>query len=404
MPKLKRSLLEYRNDAWKCSRCRMCSIVNPERMKSKKYSSLCPSGTRFKFDPYFAGGKLEIIRALTASPPELNFNERLQHIMYTCTSCGACEAICEPMKGLQPLKAGTVLRETMVKEGYGPLPEHISLIKSIENYDNPWMQPRATRTRWTKKLNFKIKDIKDECEVLYYPGCTASYDPVISDVAVSTVRILNKANVDFGILGKEEKCCGSTVLRVGDRDTFNKIAKKNIEIFNKLKFNIIITSCSGCYSIFKEEYADKINCKVMHSIEYVDKLIKDGKIKLKTQKLKIKNQSVTYHDPCHLGRYWKVYDAPRNVINSIGLELLEMERIKEMSWCCGAGGGVRTAFHDDVALWSAKQRLQEAKNTGVDTLITCCPFCEQNLAEAASSNGMKVIDLLQVVGEVIGNW
>ena len=394
-------LHQHRDEAWKCVRCGLCRMVNPEKVKSQKWSDQCPAGTRFLFEPYFGSGKQEMLRALSTTPPELALSERLQHIIYTCTLCGACQALCNPTKDLEPTNASVALREHAVREGWGPLPEHEPLIKSILNYDNPWLQPRAARVKWAKRgKGVKIKDAaKEEVEVLYYPGCTASYDPEIQPVAREVVRLLDAAGVDFGILGKNEICCGSTILRVGDRQNFEKMRAKNTASLNATSAKTIVTACAGCFSTLKGEYTDDLEAEVLHIVEFVDELIREGRL-TPTREVARK---VTYHDPCHLGRYCGVYDAPRNILASIpGLEFEEMERIREWAWCCAAGGGVRTAFPEEMAKWAAGLRLEEAADTGADTLVTACPFCEQNLGESAkASGGLEVVDILKIVAEAV---
>jgi len=376
-------------------------MVNPEKVKSQKWSDQCPAGTRYLFEAYFGSGKQEMLRALSTTPPELALSERLQHIIYTCTLCGSCQALCNPTKDLEPTNASVALREHLVREGWGPLPEHEPLIKSILNYDNPWLQPRAARVKWAKRgKGVKIKDAaKEEVEVLYYPGCTASYDPEIQPVAREVVRLLDAAGVDFGILGKNEICCGSTILRVGDRQNFEKVRSKNTESLNATSAKTIVTACAGCFSTLKGEYTGDLEANVLHIVEFVDDLIREGRLK-PTREVARK---VTYHDPCHLGRYCGVYDAPRNILASIpGLEFQEMERIREWAWCCAAGGGVRTAFPEEMAKWAAGLRLEEAADTGADTLVTACPFCEQNLGESAkASGGLEVVDILKIVAEAV---
>ena len=395
-------LHKHRDEAWKCVRCGLCRMVNPEKVKSQKWSDQCPAGTRFLFEPYFGSGKQEMLRALSTTPPELALSERLQHIIYTCTLCGSCQALCNPTKDLEPTNASVALREHAVREGWGPLPEHEPLIKSILNYDNPWLQPRAARVKWAKRgKGVKIKDAaKEEVEVLYYPGCTASYDPEIQPVAREVVRLLDAAEVDFGILGKNEICCGSTILRVGDRQNFEKMRVKNTESLNATSAKTIVTACAGCFSTLKGEYTDDLEAEVLHIVEFVDELIRQGRLE-PTREVPRK---VTYHDPCHLGRYCGVYDAPRNILSNIpGLEFQEMERIREWAWCCAAGGGVRTAFPEEMAKWAAGLRLEEAADTGADTLVTACPFCEQNLGESAKAGdyGIEVVDILKIVAEAV---
>ena len=395
-------LMEYRNMAWKCWKCGFCRMSHPDEVESHQASDNCPRGSRFRFDSFYGIGTQELVRALTCDPPELDITdrktaERIQKIVYTCPQCGACQVNCNPTKFLEPANASIALRQWLVEQGLGPLPEHEPLIKSIMNYDNPWMQPRAAREKWARKR--KVKDaLKEEVEVLYYPGCTASYDPYIQPVAGWVTEVLDAAGVDFGILGKNEICCGSTVLRVGDKKSFDKIRARNLESLNRVGARVLVTACAGCYSTLTHEYAEALNAQVKHIVEFVDELIQDGRLTF-TKSL---DTVVTYHDPCHVGRYCEVFDPPRNILKALpGVELREMERIREWSWCCGAGGGCRTAFPEEIAGFAAEKRLEEAHNTGARTLVSACPFCEQNLGDTAKRTfdrlGMEVKDILELV-------
>ncbi len=399
-------LMEYRNMAWKCWKCGLCRMSHPDVEIPHKYADNCPRGTRFRFEPFFGTGTQEMIRALTCDPPELDIEdpavaERIKKVVYTCPQCGACQVNCNPTKHLEPANASIALREWLVEQGLGPLPEHQPLVKSIMNYDNPWMQPRAARQKWAKKK--KIKDAaKEEVEILYYPGCTAAYDPVIQPIAGWVTEVLHTAEVDFGILGKNEICCGSTVLRVGDKENFRKIRAKNLESLNTTTAKVIVTACSGCFSTLTHEYADALNAEVKHVLEFVDELIQEGKLTF-TKNLDL---DVTYHDPCHVGRYCDVYEPPRRILEALpGVTLKEMERIREWSFCCGAGGGCRTAFPEDIAGFSAIKRLEEAFDTGTRTLVTACPFCEQNLGENAKKTydrlGIEVKDIMELVYQAL---
>jgi len=263
------------------------------------------------------------------------------------------------------------------------------------------MQPRAARRKWAKKR--KIKDAaKEEVEILYYPGCTAAYDPLIQPVAGWVTEILDTAGVDFGILGKNEVCCGSTVLRVGDKENFRKIRAKNLESLNTTTAKVIVTACAGCFSTLTHEYADALNAEVKHVVEFVDELIQEGKLTF-TKSL---DMEVTYHDPCHVGRYCDIFDPPRRILEALpGVTLKEMERIREWSFCCGAGGGCRTAFPEDIAGFAAVKRLEEAFDTGTRKLVTACPFCEQNLGENAKKTydrfGIEVKDIMELVYQAL---
>lgn len=397
------SLQEYRNLAWKCVRCGLCRIVNPEKMTHPDYWENCPTGSIHKFEAYFATGRHELVRALTVSHPEVEISDKMVEIVFSCTSCGHCQANCHPIKELQPMNVGLALKQHLIKEGYGPLEPHYILIKSILNYDNPWMSPRAARAKWAKRLKgMKIKDAsKEKVEVLYFPGCNDSYVPGLTDVAQTTARILAMGNVDFGILGSKERCCGSTAFRVGAVDMFEKYKRANVEQLNSLGAKTLVTACAGCYSTFKNEYKEELDFEVLHVVEFIARLLEKERLTFRNEL----NLRLTYHDPCHIGRYGGIYEEPRKIIEALpGVEFQEMWRIREYAFCCGSGGGVKTAF-PEMALQTARSRMREAMETGADKVVTCCPFCEMNLEDAAGAEpGVpEVVDLLQLVGEALGD-
>lgn len=421
------SLEEYKRDVWDCVRCSNCKYVHPWRVKSARFSKICPSNARYIFDAYSAQGKMDITRAIVEGELDYKDTSKLLDVVYKCTLCGACDVMCKFFNDLDPLLIFEELRAKLIEDGQAPLPEHKAIFDSVTSYDNVWLQPRSIRNRWAKKLD--VKDLnKEKAEVLYFVGCTYAYKPELQRVPQETAAVLKKAGVDFGILGNKEVCCGSPIVRIGDRKLFQKIAKRNIEMINQSGVNEVITSCSGCYSTLKVDYPKEgdMKFKVIHIVEYIDQLIKEGKLEF-NKELPIK---VTWHDPCHLGRRsepyipWEgkrvkwgkydppktlrrgtygVYAPPRNILKNIpGVELVEMERIKEYSWCCGSGGGVKSGFQD-FALWSAQERIEEAESTGAEALVTSCPWCEANLEDGITQSGagIKLYDILDLITQTV---
>ncbi len=313
-------------------------------------------------------------------------------VLYYCSQCYSCKVRC-PM-GIQLTEVLMEARRLAVREGAGPLEAQAALIKSVRNYDNPWMQPRQARDRWARRLRLKTLP-REKAEVLYYPGCTAAYVAAAQGVAVATAELLQESGVDFGILGREEVCCGSTALRVGERELYQELAARNLEAFNRSGASVIVTACAGCYGVIKHEYPKlgELRPEVLHVSELLLRLLEEGRLALPEI-----SRRVTYHDPCHLGRHGGVFDQPRRILESVpGLELVEMERVRENSLCCGAGGGVRTA-HGSFAAEMAGERLAEAAASGAELLVTCCPFCESNLGEASrSTGGLPVLDLVELL-------
>jgi heterodisulfide reductase subunit D len=309
--------------------------------------------------------------------------------LYECSTCGQCQIVC-------PARIDTVnlweeIRRLIVASGYGPLESQKVLVKSVKSYDNPWQQPRAGRTNWARraKKENQIPDLPREIKkkggkVLLFLGCTAVYDVNVKQIAISTINILETLGIDYGCLGGEEKCCGSVLLRMGDAE-FERIARDNIKIFNSLNIETLVSSCSGCFKTIREDYpkVGKLNFEVLHTVEFIQRLIEAGKLSLNHPV----ERRVTYHDPCHLGRASGVYDAPRVVMEAIpGLELIEMERSREYSRCCGAGGGLKAGY-PDIQNLMAQARVREAQSTGVSELISACPFCYAGLQV-----GIKALD------------
>lgn len=363
-----------------CTRCGECSIWCPAYEQDKN-EGITPRGRAKAFK--------DIIKAQHGlwakifGRPKVSKQQIEQFVseLYECSTCKQCYEVC-------PVKIDTVelwesIRRSIVDAGYGPLEPQKSLVRSVKSYDNPWGQPRSSRTRWAKVAKRKKiiadepKDItRKKADILYFVGCTGAYDVNVEPVAINTVKILDAAGVDFGTLGTKEKCCGSVLLRMGDKE-YERIAKENIKQFNELGFKTMITSCAGCFKTIKHDYPKigKLNFEVKHTLELIIDLIESGQLKLKNE-VKMK---VTYHDPCHLGRHSSVYDAPRKLLSLIpGVELVEMERTRENSRCCGAGGGLKSGY-PDIQNKISQTRIKEAEATGATELVSACPFCYQGL-------------------------
>jgi len=421
--------VEY--DASHCQRCSTCKWSHIWEIKSHRFSRNCPSLWYGVFDAYAAQGKNDIATGLLKG--ELDWNtskDKLLEIIYRCPLCAACDINCKRIMDLDIIGVLDALREEACEKGFGPLPQHKEFIQSITNYDNVWKQPRTRRANWAKKLDIKDLSKKGEkADVLYYVGCTYAYKPGMESVPQGTARIMKQAGVDFGILGAKEVCCGGIADNVGDKKSFDEIAEKNLKMFEEVGAKTIVTNCPGCFMTFSEKYARylKKDTKdlpyvVKHSTVYIDELIQQGKIKFK----KNLNMRVTYHDPCHLARrgepykHWEGkrvqwgltdpprelnrgvngnYEPPRNIIKAIpGVNLVEMERIKEYAWCCGSGAGSKSAY-PDFALAVAKERVEEAEATGAGTIVSACPWCEANLSDGVDASGskMKVIDIIDLL-------
>ncbi len=399
----RKTLSDYREQVWGCVRCNYCQSIPAWNLKSSRFYHICPAFFDKGFAAYSGMGKVHIARAILEGDFDYDESPQLMDIIYRCTACGGCQMNCLPVIAREPLKVIEALRAKVLEDGQEPFPEHQTILRSMKDYGNPYLQPRGRKERWTKGLEVSTlnPDKKGDREILYYVGCTSAYDPKVQQMTKDTAEIFNRAGIDYGILGNREICCGSTAMRIGAASLFEEVARKNIALFNSLGVEKIVTSCAGCYRVLKWEYSEvgKIKPQVLHFVEYLDCLIKDKLVELRTPI----NQRVTWHDPCHLGRLGGIYEEPRRILNSLpGIELFEMERIKDYAWCCGAGGGARAAF-PDFARRTAEERLEEARATGADMVVTQCPFCLSNLSAASEATGgeMAIVDIAALVRSTI---
>lgn len=318
--------------------------------------------------------------------------------MYKCTGCGNCEEVCHAKIKLVDL--WEKIRKWMADEGVAPLPVHKKLEKSIIKNGNPYNEPKAKRDAWWPEEVPRTTPP----QAIFFAGCTGSYR--MQNIPRAAVTILDRAGVTVNCLGENEVCCTSPLLRTGINMQTLEASKEVVTKADALGAKDMVMSCSGCYKTVSSNYVEyygKPGQNVYHITQYVDKLIANRKLPLNNE-FKAK---VTYHDPCHLGRHSKVFEEPRNILKKIkGIEFVEMERNRENSRCCGAGGGYKSAFND-FAVNIAAERIRDAEAVGAEVIATACPFCVLNLKQGAAKikSKVKVMDiteiLLQVTGPVI---
>lgn len=430
------SLKELEDIIWRCTACGNCKVAY-EYGPPPTFGEICPAGVEFGFDGNMASkGKIAFARGILDG--ELEWTPEFLDAIYKCTICAGCQNQCElDHKPFIP-EIIEAMRRKAVEDGIGPMPTQKVISQSMKSYNNPYQGPRRVRTDWTrpfKKAKKPIKDInKESAPILYYVGCTGAYNQPVRPLPTATASIFQKLGLDFGILGENEICCGSTAMRLGEADEFKRVAQTNLETFKRLHdergVNTIITSCAGCYRAIKKDYVlskdyDKMmdGINVIHTSEYLYNLLQEGKLKF-TQELPWK---VTFHDPCHTGRHlmnfkidedgsvaWKgaflekdesdcLFDIPRELVKAIpGVELNEMERIRSNSYCCGGGGGVMTGYGD----WAAKNaglRIEEGMQTGAEKMVSICPFCHYNLNEGARriNSSMRLHDVVELIDMVL---
>jgi Fe-S oxidoreductase len=366
-----------------CAHCGTCKDV------LGIFTPACPAGEMYQLESYFPSGKVLIARGIINGILDLD-DDDIRERIYACTGCLSCEQQCGVYHHQHIFELVQALRSEAVMQG-NLNPAYMVMVESLKKDDNVFGKPKAERGDWAKSL--KIKDAgKEKTDVVYHAGCLLSFDPELWEIPRSVIKLLKAAGVDAGIMGAEESCCGGRAYEIGYKGEFTKYAEHFLETFNSLGVSRVVTSCSDGYSTMKKLYP-RVNIamkfEVRHLAEYLDELLKEKKLKF-TKKVPLK---VTYHDPCHLGRHLGengVYDAPRNVLKAIpGIELLEMERTRENAWCCGAGAGVSQA-NPELAIWTAGERLKEAKAAGAAALVTACPWCVRNFKDAAREYGEKI--------------
>ena len=390
------SLDDVKEWLYGCSHCGTCKDV------LKIFVPSCPAGERYQLDSFFPSGQMFIARGVSEGIFTLA-DDDIRERIYACTGCLSCEQQCGVYHHQHIFEIVQTLRTEAVTQGFLN-PAYMVMYYGLRKDDNVFGKPKEERGDWAKDLEVKYA-AQDKVDVLYHAGCMLSFDPELWEVPRSVISLMKAAGVDAGIMGREEACCGGHAYEIGYLGEFTKYAEHCLQTFNTLSVSKVVTSCSDGYSTFKTLYS-KVNIEmkfeVLHTVEYLDQLIKEGSIKF-TNEVPMK---VTYHDPCHLGRHMSdaaVYDPPRDVLKSIpGIELVEMERIRDNAWCCGAGAGVSQA-NPNLAVWTANERLKEAKATGATALVTSCPWCERNFKDAVKEYGEKieVYDIAEIARKAI---
>lgn len=320
--------------------------------------------------------------------------------LWACTTCRACVQKCPAF--IDHLASFIDMRRYLVSEGKIDAQLQDALA-NLGRYGNSFGQSDRMRARWTQAIQPKIKDVRREpAEYLWFVGDYASYSASLTEITQMTASVFQKINLDFGILYDAERNSGNDARRVGEEGLFEMLSEKNNVAFSKSQFNTIITTDPHSYNTLKNEYPTNGHKQVLHYSELLDNLITAGKIHF-TKKLSYK---VTYHDPCYLGRYNDVYDAPRRVIAATGCELIEMPRNRKNSFCCGAGGGRIWMEEGDVKERACEGRIHEATRlNGVQAFIVACPKDITMYLDAVKTTGnddkIKVMDLIELVNEAL---
>jgi Fe-S oxidoreductase len=416
----------------RCSNCIGCKFVPFEKIKSNRFARNCPSIWYYHFNLYSARGRFQLGQNIIEDG-YVDWEGQALDAIFNCQACGACDVGCKVTRfNLEPLAHNIALKERAVEKGKAPdklkaaagrLAKQKTLLPGVT---------KADRAKWAEEL--KLKDLsggKEKAAYAFFPGCRYAYDGALRKKAKAYVKMFKDAGVDLGWFGKGDMCCGGRAKQMGFKKEFEAQVAANAAVWKTAGAVKIVTPCSDCYYALKRQYAMLgAEVEVIHAVELVADLIKSGKLKFK----KAIDMSVTYHDPCHLGRLgepfeawdgtekkilnqvhtWEparpryagtygIYDAPREILSAIpGVRLIEMERIRENSWCCGAGGGCGE-FNPEFSNAVASERVTEAQATGAEAIVTACPWCEKNLSGVKSENDLatEVVDIIDLVAQAL---
>ena len=414
------NLSNFIYDMSRCIKCKGCYWVEHTYMPGVNFSVRCPSNYWNDFDAYGAFGKMRI--GLALAEEKLQWTDKLLEIVYADPLCGACDVGCKRNLDLEIELTLEALRVKAVKDGAGPMPAHKKIAKNILVKHNQFGSAPGDRRKWL------TKDIQtaEKADILYFPGCSSSY--ANPDLGRATAKVLNAAGARFTLM-KDEWCCGNTLYSVGMIDEAREIAKRNIAAIKATKAKTVVTGCAECYRTLKADYPKMLNIStadlgfnVIHLIEFADEAIKNRSLKL-TKPVDLR---FTYHDSCGVSRLsdpwtpWKgergwmgtvnpplkrrrgttgLYTQARSILNAIpGATFVEMPRIRENSFCCGAGRGTKAAF-PDLANVAAKHRLDEVKSVSAEALVSACPWCKSNFSQAVKEDGnsVKVMDIAELI-------
>ena len=316
--------------------------------------------------------------------------------VWSCTTCGACEEECpvmiEYVNKMVDLRRGLVLTEDRYPKELG------EAFKSLETHSNPWGFPGTQRRDWAEGLDIKQWDKDNPTEYLYFVGCNGSFDSRGKKVSESVVRALQKAEIDFSILGNREGCTGDPARRLGNEYLFDMLASKNAETLKEQGVIKVIVHCPHCFNSFKHEYPEfGVKLEVIHHSELLADLIKQNKLSTEGGR----DGTVVVHDSCYMGRHNKVYEAPRDILKSVTSpdSIKEVETSRERGTCCGAGGG--GFLMEETGTRISHNRIDELMVTNPDTIAVSCPFCVLMLEDALKAKNLsgkvKVKDISEMI-------
>lgn len=383
---------EQINDAYACIMCYRCQEVCPAYNTGKVLS---PAAMEIN-KRYYLKHHGEEFAAGEDSPNLMDFLLPSEAV-WACTACGACVDICpvgiEPMRDILDIRRGLVLMDNTFPKEFEPA------FRGMERNMNPWGVPQTERMKWTEDMDTKVTTIEEnpEPDILWWVGCAPSTDARAQKTAQAFAKILDAAGVNYAILGKSEQCTGDAARRAGNEYLFFELASANVEVLNEVKPKRIVATCPHCLHTLKNEYpAFGGEYEVIHHTQLINELIGAGKLELTDLE---EAGSVTFHDPCYLGRHNDIYDAPRDALKSVSSNMIEMKNNSAKSFCCGAGGAQMWKEEEHGTAAVSETRFAEAEATGAETLAVGCPFCLTMMEDASKVDGseLKVLDIAEII-------
>jgi Fe-S oxidoreductase len=383
-------------DAFACIMCNRCQDVCPAYITGKELS---PSAYEINKRYMIKDQMTELAAGAPSRNPLMNFAIS-ESAVWGCTSCGACIDICpvgnEPMLDILDIRRDAVLVQSEFPQ------ELQGAFNGMERQGNPWSNPKQDRFKWAKDLDVPTVEDNPDFELLYWVGCAPSYDPRSQLTARALVKVMHSAGVNFAVLGELESCTGDAARRAGNEYLYQEMASANVETINEVfgeRKRRIVTTCPHClHNLGKEYHQFGGDYEVVHHTELIDELITAGKL---PKDHPAKQANVTFHDPCYLGRHNGITEAPRDVLESTGVNLVEMARSGTKSFCCGAGGAQfwKEEEHGDKAV--NIERYQEAAATGAEVVAVGCPFCMQMFETAKSTlgTGPVIKDVVELIAD-----
>ena len=349
----------------------------------KRCQDRCPAFATDK--PLSPMKMINQLQEIAFSSPESSLSETIgKDEIWSCTTCRACQEICPAAIEHVP-KFIDMRRNMVLMEGEFPGEEVMAAVDNTEVNGNPLGLAFASRGDWAEELGVKALADDPEVDLLYFVGCYASFDKRNIKIAKSFVKLCQAAGLKVGILGKEEKCCGEPVRKLGNEYLYQSLAAENIELINGYGIKQIVTTCPHCFNTLGKDYVDLgLKVSVEHYTVFLDRLLDKGRLKLGTPQ----QFSCTYHDSCYLGRYNDIYEAPRRLISLAGGVIAEMSKNRDESFCCGAGGG-RILVEEKLGTRISETRAGMAAETGAPLLVSSCPFCMTMFEDGVKGAGFE---------------